>query len=79
MSAPPNERTPGEVGTSSRALEEVDEASVAKVFAHWQARFALQGFTLRSLPDGRFSVGRWNLEKVLHFAEVESFAQQVGA
>jgi hypothetical protein len=79
--SPPNERTPGDaVGTSSQALEEVDEASVAKRFATLQARLALRGVTLQVLPGGGFAVGSWNMHKVLDdLAEVESFAQQVGA
>jgi hypothetical protein len=78
---PPNERTPGDaVGTSSRALEEVDEGSVAKRLATWQARFAMRGFVLQALPGGGFTVTRWNLHKVLDNAtDVETFAQQVGA
>lgn len=78
--SPPNERTPGEVGTSSQALEEDDETSVAKRFATLQARLAIRGFALQVLPGGGFAVSSWNLHKVLDdFAAVESFAQQVGA
>jgi hypothetical protein len=54
--------------------------NVAKAFATLQARFALRGFTLWQQPSGTFVVSRWNLMREFDSeAEVEHFAQQVGA
>jgi hypothetical protein len=73
---PPDERTPGEVGTEGRAIREEDAAIVAdavrpdKAFATAQARAALLGVVLTRIEDDRgrqvFIVTRWALTRELH-------------
>ena len=80
MNAPPDVRTPGEVGTDSRALREEDERSVAKAFSSLQARFALRGFTVQQLTAGGYLVARWNLSRVVpSLSALGAFAQEVSA
>ena len=72
MNAPPDVRTPGEVGTDSRALREEDAAIVAdmtrtdKDEATLIAVAAIAGFELRKLADGRWLVTRWNMQRELN-------------
>jgi hypothetical protein len=84
MNALPIVTAPADRGQPNAGAGETKSAdsssSVAKVFASLQARLALRGFVLQALPGGRFAVSSWNLHKVLDdLADVEAFAQQVGA
>ena len=85
MNSPPDVRTPGEVGTDSRALREEDAAIVADVKrtdkdeAKLIAIAALAGFELRKLAAGRWLVSRWNLRReLLDTAAVRVFLAGAG-
>lgn len=85
MNSPPDVRTPGEVGTDSRALREEDAAIVADVKrtdkdeATLIAIASLAGFELRKLAAGRWLVSRWNLRReLLDTAAVRVFLADAG-
>ncbi len=82
----PDVRTPGEVGTDSRALREADAAilddaaQIDKRQATLQARLALRAVVLQRLPGGEYLAhSRGAFTTLADLQAVEQFAGKVGA
>jgi hypothetical protein len=83
----PDERTPGKVGTDSRAHREADSSvnvvdgfDADKVFATQRARLALRGIALQQLSTGEYLAHSWSMHRILADASrVEDFCRLVGA
>lgn len=61
------------------SVEEIP-GNAAKRLATLKAALALKGHEVHTLPDGAFLVARWGMtRRCAHLAELQAFAQQIGA
>lgn len=84
---PADEGAPGPLagGTGREGTNETDAPTLTpsryqeKTFARLAALAALRGIELHQLPDGRYAVRRWALERVLeNLDEARAFLERQG-
>jgi hypothetical protein len=75
----PNERTPGKVGTDSRALMKADSAILDNDFERLKLRFDTRRITLDWLPSGELIVHQGQWCRVLpSLSAAHQFARLIG-